>query len=443
MLVFGLAAGRRVPPLGGLPHDLRRRRAAARARGHARDRRPRDRRGPARGGRRERVLPPRHVAPRVRARARAAARARAVRAAAGGRRVERVRARRSRTSRRRATPTTRCSAHWPPAAPPEPRLRVLRPADVLWRRDLGVLCGVLVSTEHLTVATLEIGPGEVAALHEHGGDEVLMALDGPLWVRAWHGDAVHVFELEPEDVCYLPAGSRARVPQPGRRRPRARSAASPRATCRDASRSARRRGDEDRRRARRRCDAATVVARAPASPTAPARGADAVLADCRALAAELGDGAARSGSPSASSSTRSGRVRSAETVDWRGDRPAAPTFDRRRVRRARGRAGRGALRRRPRRSRTSSTSASAPGISHCLMADGEPRLGVRGQRDRHRRAAGRAVVERARARAPHAATRRAEDGARRPGRRRAWSRTPRGGSGSCSPRSSTRSTPAR
>ena len=65
---------------------------------------------------------------------------------------------------------------WPPAQPREPRLRVLRPADVLYRRDLDVLVGVLVSTEHLTVATLEIGPGEVAALHEHGGDEVLMAL---------------------------------------------------------------------------------------------------------------------------------------------------------------------------------------------------------------------------------------------------------------------------
>jgi quercetin dioxygenase-like cupin family protein len=97
---------------------------------------------------------------------------------------------------------------WPPDRPRDPRLRVLRPADVLYRRDLGVLCGVLVSTEHLTVATLELGPGERAALHEHGGDEVLMALDGPLWVRAWHGEAVHVFELEPEDVCYLPAGSR-------------------------------------------------------------------------------------------------------------------------------------------------------------------------------------------------------------------------------------------
>jgi quercetin dioxygenase-like cupin family protein len=97
---------------------------------------------------------------------------------------------------------------WPPAAPRAARLRVLRPDDVLYRRDLGVLCGVLVSTEHLTVATLEIGPGEVAGVHAHGGDEVLMALEGTLWVRAWHDGGVHVFELEPEDVCYLPAGSR-------------------------------------------------------------------------------------------------------------------------------------------------------------------------------------------------------------------------------------------
>ena len=95
---------------------------------------------------------------------------------------------------------------WPPAEPPAPRLRVVR--DVLWRRDLGVLCGILVSTEHLTVATLELGPGEVATVHAHGGDEVLMALEGRLWVRAWFGGDVHVFELEPEDACYLPAGSR-------------------------------------------------------------------------------------------------------------------------------------------------------------------------------------------------------------------------------------------
>ncbi len=84
---------------------------------------------------------------------------------------------------------------------------MVRPADVLYRRDLGVLAGVLISTEHLTVATLEVGPGELAAAHEHGGDEVLMALEGSLWVRAWYDGGVHVFELEPEDVCYLPAGS--------------------------------------------------------------------------------------------------------------------------------------------------------------------------------------------------------------------------------------------
>jgi quercetin dioxygenase-like cupin family protein len=104
---------------------------------------------------------------------------------------------------------------WPPDRPREPRLRVLRPDDVLYRRDLGVLCGVLVSTEHLTAATLELGPGEVAAPHVHGGDEVLMALEGALWVRAWHAGGVHVFELGPEDVCYLPAGSTHEYRNPG------------------------------------------------------------------------------------------------------------------------------------------------------------------------------------------------------------------------------------
>jgi mannose-6-phosphate isomerase-like protein (cupin superfamily) len=105
--------------------------------------------------------------------------------------------------------------HWPPATPVAPRLRVLRAGDVLYRRDLGVLCGVLASTEHLTVATLELGPGEVAAHHAHGGDEVLMALEGTLWIRAWHDDAVRVFELGPEDACYLPAGSVHEYRNPG------------------------------------------------------------------------------------------------------------------------------------------------------------------------------------------------------------------------------------
>jgi quercetin dioxygenase-like cupin family protein len=84
--------------------------------------------------------------------------------------------------------------------------RVVREADVVWRRDLGVLAGILLSTEHVTVHSLELNPGEAAAEHAHGGDEILFVTRGALWVRAWHGDRTHVFELGPEDVAYLPKG---------------------------------------------------------------------------------------------------------------------------------------------------------------------------------------------------------------------------------------------
>ncbi|MFL6042810.1 MAG: cupin domain-containing protein [Gaiellales bacterium] len=87
-------------------------------------------------------------------------------------------------------------------------LRPLTPADTVWRRELGVLEGVVASTEQLTVVTLEINPGEAAAEHAHGGDEVLYVLRGTLWVRAWHEDATYVFELGADDAGYLPAGAR-------------------------------------------------------------------------------------------------------------------------------------------------------------------------------------------------------------------------------------------
>lgn len=94
----------------------------------------------------------------------------------------------------------------PVAARQPGTMRVLRDEDVVWRRDLGVLAGFLASTAELTVHTLEINPGEAATAHAHGGDEVLYLLDGALWVRAWHEGQRHVFELEPHDVVYLPAG---------------------------------------------------------------------------------------------------------------------------------------------------------------------------------------------------------------------------------------------
>jgi quercetin dioxygenase-like cupin family protein len=94
---------------------------------------------------------------------------------------------------------------WKPGAP---TMHPLTADGIVWRRDHDVLEGVVASTEHLTVATLEINPGETSSEHQHGGDEVLYVLTGRLWVRAWFGDATFVFELGPDDAAYLPIGSR-------------------------------------------------------------------------------------------------------------------------------------------------------------------------------------------------------------------------------------------
>ncbi len=78
--------------------------------------------------------------------------------------------------------------------------------DVVWRRDLGVMVGLHVSTEHLTAGVMEVSAGQAAATHRHGGDELLYVTDGTLHVRAWHEGEVSVFELHPRDACFLPAG---------------------------------------------------------------------------------------------------------------------------------------------------------------------------------------------------------------------------------------------
>jgi glucokinase len=111
-------------------------------------------------------------------------------------------------------------------------------------------------------------------------------------------------------------------------------------------------------------------------PTAPARGSDAVLADCRALVDELGDGGVAVGLALCELVDPSGRVRSAETVDWR-DADLLATFDCvesdvRAAAIAEARFGAG-------RDEPDFLYVSVgSGISHCLMVDGRPRLGVRG-----------------------------------------------------------------
>ena len=96
---------------------------------------------------------------------------------------------------------------WPRSGGGSSTLSVVRDEDIVWRRDLGVLAGVLASTPQLTAMRLELNPGEISNVHSHGGDEVIYATHGMVHVRAWFEETGSVFELGPGDACFLPKGT--------------------------------------------------------------------------------------------------------------------------------------------------------------------------------------------------------------------------------------------
>ena len=126
-----------------------------------------------------------------------------------------------------------------------------------------------------------------------------------------------------------------------------------------------------------------AVLRARRTPTAPQRGPRAVLEDCVALAREVaaGEQVAAVGLAVCELVDPAGRVRSAETVDWRavdvgaalsGLGPARVESDVRAAATAEARYGAG-------RTEPDFLYVSVgTGISHCLIVDGRPRTGVRG-----------------------------------------------------------------
>lgn len=93
-----------------------------------------------------------------------------------------------------------------PSGEHAPTLRFVTPADITWRRDLGVLTGTVSRTDQLEVMALEINPGEVSERHDHLGDKVVYVKSGTLWIRAWDAERSYSFELEPRDGCFIPAG---------------------------------------------------------------------------------------------------------------------------------------------------------------------------------------------------------------------------------------------
>ena len=213
--------------------------------------------------------------------------------------VGRLRAARGRTSRpARYAGRRACSASGRPAPAPPARGRCtpMHPgATSCWRRDVGALVRApgqhrAPDRRHARASLPGRGRSPARARRRRGA---ACALDGPLHVRAWHEDAVHVFELEAEDACYLPAGCPHEYRNAGRGAGARALRDRARATCRDAGarRRDRRRRDEARRRGVSTCDAGRLAGPCARRPTLPRRGADAVLADCVALAREVAAGA--------------------------------------------------------------------------------------------------------------------------------------------------------
>lgn len=103
--------------------------------------------------------------------------------------------------------------HWPAAtdaAHQSATLHVVRPPNVLWRlegHDHRHLVGILVSTEHLTVGTFDLLPGQQTDLQIHGGDESLYVLEGTLNVRVPEHNGPRWHELKPGDGFYVPQGA--------------------------------------------------------------------------------------------------------------------------------------------------------------------------------------------------------------------------------------------
>ena len=80
---------------------------------------------------------------------------------------------------------------------------MLRRADAVLRLDLGVLVGLLVSTEHLTVGTVTVPAGHSSVEESHDGEEILYATRGALRVEAGGVEAT----LAPGDGFLIPAGT--------------------------------------------------------------------------------------------------------------------------------------------------------------------------------------------------------------------------------------------
>ncbi len=67
-----------------------------------------------------------------------------------------------------------------------------------------IAVGLIVSTEHLTVAELQVPAGAVGEKTAHGGDAMVVGVSGELMVRTHWKSKSSTFELGPRDAVFIP-----------------------------------------------------------------------------------------------------------------------------------------------------------------------------------------------------------------------------------------------
>ena len=94
------------------------------------------------------------------------------------------------------------------ANPPRPATlrHITREAHSL-RMEGELIVGIIASTEHLTVAHIEVPPGAQGVATSHGGDALIFAIEGELMIRSWWREESTTFEISPRDAVFLPEGS--------------------------------------------------------------------------------------------------------------------------------------------------------------------------------------------------------------------------------------------
>ena len=97
--------------------------------------------------------------------------------------------------------------HWPGGERARTTMVPVRRPDLAYRLSGDALIGLISSTDQLTVASLSLSPGATSAQQARGGDEVIFGTAGVTHVWARHEGSSYVFEMGPDDACYLPHGS--------------------------------------------------------------------------------------------------------------------------------------------------------------------------------------------------------------------------------------------